>query len=197
MDKSPVLCVHGIDDKSASFEPMIKALRAREFKYILAMDLKPPDGSITIEEMAGQVKQAAEKLLVDSRADRIDIIAFSMGSLASRYFIQRLGGSLCVRRFIAISGPHHGTLTAYLRQTSGVRQMRPGSVLLKELAGDLQSWGKVQVFSFWTWMDLMICPAWSSRIEGAVQRVFSVPLHPWMFTDRKVIEVVVQTLLAP
>ncbi len=39
-----------------------------------------------------------------------------MGGVVSRYYLQRLGGLARVRRFVTISSPHHGTVTAYLRR---------------------------------------------------------------------------------
>lgn len=39
----------------------------------------------------------------------ITIIAHSMGSLISRYYVERLGGNKKVERLILLGGPHHGT----------------------------------------------------------------------------------------
>jgi triacylglycerol esterase/lipase EstA (alpha/beta hydrolase family) len=117
-----------------------------------------------------------------------------MGALAVRYFLQRQGGGSLVRRFISIAGPHHGTLTAFLRQNIGCRQMRPGSDLLRDLNSDMDPWGVVKVFSFWSPLDLTVIPATSSLLNQSLNRAFIVGLHPWMVSDKRVIAAVIQTL---
>jgi triacylglycerol lipase len=109
----------------------------------------------------------------------------------SRYWIQRLGGRARVRRFVSISGPHAGTANAYALPFAGVRDMRPGSALLTDLARDADPWGEVEVHCFWTPFDLMVVPARSAILPGArtVQR-FPVAMHRWMLTDARVISAV-------
>ena len=162
----PILLVHGIDDSGARFSRMKAALVGRGLGPVRAMDIVPSDASISIEGMASQVRDAACALQRKTCAPRIDLVAFSMGALVARYFLQRQGGRSVVRRFISIAGPHHGTLIAYLRQNEGSRQMRPGSALLRGLNADVNPWGDVEVFSFWTPLDLMVIPATSSRLKG-------------------------------
>jgi triacylglycerol lipase len=192
----PVLFVHGIDDTGALFKRMQAGLTARGFSNLLAMNITPPGGEIPLEAMAEQVQAAAKELLRASSAARLDIVAFSMGSLASRYFIQRLDGCSLVRRFIAIAGPQRGTLTAYLRNTPGARQMRPGSACLTDLNSDPDPWSPVAAYTFWTPLDLMVLPSTSALLPKASHRPFFVLLHPWMVSDPRVIAAVAETLSA-
>jgi pSer/pThr/pTyr-binding forkhead associated (FHA) protein len=39
----------------------------------------------------------------------LTIIAHSLGTLVTRYYVERLGGKRCVERIILMGGPHHGT----------------------------------------------------------------------------------------
>ena len=71
-----------------------------------------------------------------------------MGSLVTRTWIQRHRGKARVRKFVSISGPHAGTMTAYFSGKAGARRMRPGSALLTELAANPDPWGEVEVHSF-------------------------------------------------
>ena len=188
----PVLCVHGIWDKGSAFDALRRALRRRGFPEVAAPDLSPNDGSAEIEDLARQVAQAAARL-----GGPLDVVGFSMGALVSRYWLQRMGGREQVRRFISISGPHRGTLTARFSGKPGAVQMRQGSALLQELLADGDPWGRCEVHAFWTPFDLMILPAGSSGLPGARERRFNVPLHPLMLTDRKVISAVMEVLAAP
>ena len=190
----PVLLVHGIDDTAARMKHIQRALLAAGFPHVRAMQISPPDGSIPLEAMGAQVRQEAAQLLSASGAAQVDVVAYSMGALATRYFIQRLGGQALVRRYISLAAPHHGTYLAYLRPNAGARQMRPGSALLQALNADRASWGQVEVYSFWSPFDLMVRPARSAQLEWAHDRRFNVLLHPWMSSDRRVIRAVVESL---
>ena len=194
MKKNPVLLVHGIDDTNARFRRMKAALLANGFPNVYAMDIVPPNASITVEAMGQQIDEAVRSLCQGAPDQKVDIVAFSMGALAVRYFLQRLGGRALVRRFISICGPHRGTLTAYFRPSIGVKQMRPGSALIRDLNTEMDPWGGVEVFSFWSPLDLMIIPATSALLSQAQNHAFTVPLHPWMVSDERVIKAVMQTL---
>jgi len=158
------------------------------------MNILPPDGTLAIESMAEQVAGAVQGLLKEHSARQVDIVAYSMGSLVTRYYLQRLGGKAVVRRFVSIAGPHHGTLAAYLRNNLACRQMRPGSAFLNDLNGDEDLWGGVEVVSYWTPLDLMIFPAVTSRLARADNRRFWVLAHPFTVSDQRLMEAVVKTL---
>jgi triacylglycerol lipase len=191
---NPVLLVHGIDASGRRFKAMRTGLLRYGFKPVIAMDIIPSNGSIPIEAMAEQVRDAARHLLTSTGADRIDCVGFSMGALATRYFLQKLGGRTIIRRFISISGPHHGSYNALFRPNTACRQMRPGSPLLQNLNSETDPFDEVDVYSFYTPFDLMVIPSRSSILPHAHNRPFNVWLHPLMITNRRVIEAVVHTL---
>jgi pimeloyl-ACP methyl ester carboxylesterase len=193
-DRLPVLVVHGIDDSSVTVQPICKALRTAGWDQVASCDLVPNNGDAGIAALAEQVRQAADGLRVRTGSARCDVVAFSMGALVSRYWLQRLGGKAAVRRFVSIAAPHGGTWTAYARWNAGGADMRPGSPLLTDLAADPLPWGDVQVSTFWTPFDLMILPGSSGRLAGAADRVFPVLIHPWMLTDRRVHAAIVSVL---
>ena len=193
-----MLLVHGIFDTGARFTEMMKSLESKGFGPIVAIDLKPNDGSMQIEFLARQVARAAEELRKQAGTEQIDLIGFSMGALVSRYYVQRLEGHTRVRRFISISGPHHGTKVAYLTENVGGLQMRPDSLLLTKLEADPDPFGKVEVSCFYTPYDLMIVPATSSLLSKAREtRQFPVLMHHLMLTDPAVIAAVDEALLRP
>jgi triacylglycerol lipase len=190
----PVLLVHGIDDDARSLAPLAEGLARAGFQDVRIVELKPNNGAAPISVLAGQVAEAAGSLRARTGSERVDVVAFSMGALVSRYYLQRLEGRNHVRRFVSISGPHAGTLTGWLRANPGARDMRPGSELLRGLAADEAPFGDVQVFSLWTPLDLMIVPAGSSRLAGARERTFPVILHPLMLRDGRVLRSVEEAL---
>lgn len=191
--RGAVILVHGIDDDSSVFVDMRGAIAEAGFA-VAAVDLVPNNGDHDIPALAMQVDAAARTLMATAGVERVDVVGFSMGALVSRWWIQRGGGGAIVRRFVSLSGPHHGTATAWFRFNDGARSMRFGSPLLKDLERDEGEWGEVDVSAWWTPFDLMIVPAGSSRLAGARQRTFSVALHSWMLTDGAVIRAVVEEL---
>lgn len=190
----PVVLVHGIDGSHRDLEPLAQRLAELGWRDVEAVDLLPNDGSAGIPDYAAQVQAAVERLRARTGAPKVDLVAFSMGTLASRYFLTRLGGAPLVRRFVSLSGPHHGTALGYARDNAGAAQMRPGSPLLVDLARDEGDWGGVEVVSFWTPLDLMIVPAQSSQLAGAASHTFPVLVHPLMLSDDRVLDEVVRAL---
>ena len=191
---TPVVLVHGIWDSGKIFEKLGTAL-TRAGKSIDSIDLVPPDGSRSIASMAEDVAAAVTRAQEGAGGARVDLVGFSMGALVSRFFIQRGGGKLRVRRFVSLSGPHEGTVIGALGLTPGARQMRRGSALLRDLAADADPYGDVEVFAARTPFDLMILPSTSSIIPAAKEnRTFNVPLHKLMVSDARVTRWVVGVL---
>jgi triacylglycerol lipase len=188
-DSRTVVLVHGIWDTSQVFARMARWLEGRGFRT-LAVDLAPSDGAVGLEELAGQLRAFVGRELAPG--ETFDLIGFSMGGLVSRYFVQRLGGAERVGRLITISTPHRGTYWAYGNGNVGSRQMRPGSKFLAELNRDIENLERVRMVSIWTPLDLMILPAWSSRLGEDFPVL--VGLHAWMVRSRRCFKVVGRVL---
>lgn len=188
-----MLLVHGIWDTGAVMSTMRLSLLEAGAPAVHAIDLSPSDGSAPIPELSRQVRERAEHL-----GERIDLVGFSMGAIVARYFVQRLGGRERVRRFVAISGPQRGTVHARLGRGAGIRDMRPGSRLLRDLDADPDPFGEVDVLVYYTPFDLMILPATSSRLSHArVERRFPVLMHRFMQTDPRVLASLARDLSEP
>ncbi|WP_375770530.1 lipase [Archangium gephyra] len=192
----PVLFVHGTDDTPGAYFAMLDAFQQAGWpkERLHAVRLHPNNGQLPIEVMAYQVRRAAEGLRKRTGAERIDVVAFSQGTLSSRYWMQELGGQPRVRRFVSISGPHHGTRAAYLKADPALVQMRPDSDFLRELNRREQPFGDTEVFSFWTPLDSTVVPADSARLPGATERTFFVPAHQLMLSAPAVISATVEVL---
>lgn len=118
-----------------------------------------------------------------------------MGALATRVFIQKLDGKETVRRYISISGPHHGSLNAYALPHEGVRDMRPNSTLLRDLHADPNPFGKVEVHCIYTPFDITILPPRSSVLQQSKSVTsIPVPLHGMVIRDARVMTLVRELL---
>ena len=175
--RNPVLLIHGIKDDARKMEPMARYLRAQGWEA-KTMSYRPSWGQKGLEVLAGQVAQfVAENY---APGEKIDLVAFSMGGLVTRYYLQRLGGLDRVQRYVTLSAPHRGTLLAYLIPNAGCRQMRFGSAFLRDLDRDADRLARLDFTSFWTPLDTIIVPARSSVMPQARNERMGIAAHPLM-----------------
>lgn len=190
--RNPVLLIHGVRDSAVSMQPMKCWLERRGWK-VHTLSLVPGDGRVRLELLAGQIKRYVEDTFPAGR--RIDLVGFSMGGVVSRYYLQRLGGTERVQRFVCIAAPNHGSWMAYLSSAPGCVQMRPGSEFLHSLNNDISALGKVNMTCLWTPLDLMILPASSSRMPAGTEVREWVVAHPLMVLQPVVLRRVEEALL--
>lgn len=176
-NKNTVILVHGFADSASRMSYMSSFLKRRGYN-VLSPTLRPSNGKVPIEELAKQLKIFIQNNTTTN--ERIDLVGFSMGGLICRYYLQRRGGLLVTDRFISISSPHNGTLTAHLLGNKGSRQMRPNSLFLQDLNSDADQLKKISCTALYTPLDLTILPARSSIVSFAPVIKFFVPVHVLM-----------------
>jgi triacylglycerol lipase len=179
-----VVLVHGFLDTGWVFRRM-KLRLERQGAVCFVPRLRPNDGRGGLAALADNLKRDID--LAFGTEAKIRIVAFSMGGLVSRHYLQVLGGATRCEKLFTISSPHHGTATARLYPSKGARDMRPGSAFLRRLQETEATLAKVQLVSYRTPMDLMILPATSSVWPRAVNLDFPVLLHPLMLSDEDVL----------
>lgn len=117
--RTPILFVHGSGLSSGLWQEMMERLLRAGYssEELLAVDLTPKDGS---NPRAARlfIAPAAERLLAQARqaaleqgrrpAQRIDIIAHSMGAVSSRWYMAFIRPDL-VRLWLGIAAANHGT----------------------------------------------------------------------------------------
>ncbi|WP_107668361.1 triacylglycerol lipase [Cyanothece sp. BG0011] len=192
---NPVLLVHGIYNTSAKFNTMTTYLTNLGWS-VHRLSLKPNNGDGHLEHLAQQVHDYIHNNFDPKQP--IDLIGFSMGGLVTRYYLQRLGGVEKVQRYINISAPNNGTITAYALPNPGIKQMRPNSQFLQDLNKDLETTlTKIDVTVIWTPFDLMIFPASSSKIDIGEEIKLPVLIHEQMVTNQKLLKTISHTLSKP
>ncbi len=186
-----IVLVHGFLETGTCF----KMLKRRIEKYggnCLVVRLTPSDGRGGLEKLALQLRQDIDaKFGVE---ESVSIVAFSMGGLVSRHYLQCLDGAPRCENFITISTPHHGTNTAWLYPSKGANQMRPGSQFLANLTASESELGTIPITSYRTPMDLMILPATSSIWQRAENLQYPIILHPLMLTSKPILADIMQRL---
>ena len=180
-----VVLVHGFLENGNTYRMLRTRLEKRGFECLVPR-LKHSDGRGGLANLAVHLKQDIDAKFGPEQP--ISIVAFSMGGLVSRHYLQELGGAARCENLITISSPHHGTKAAFLYPSQGATEMRPGSAFLTSLRRSQDRLGKMPVASYRTPMDLVILPPASSIWDGAENYQFPVVLHPLMLTSRPVLE---------
>lgn len=191
-NRNPVVLVHGIYDTEVKFNTMKRYLTKLGWS-VHCLNLKPNNGDSHLEYLAEQVANYINNMFASEQP--IDLIGFSMGGLVTRYYLQRLGGINKVHRYISISAPNNGTLTAYTLPRPGVKQMRPNSKFLQDLNQDIKdSLSQINVTVIWTPYDLLIVPPNSSQINIGKEIKLPVLVHEWMVKDSRTLKAISQAL---
>jgi triacylglycerol esterase/lipase EstA (alpha/beta hydrolase family) len=191
----PVMLVHGIDDTARKMAAVDRYLEAHGWADRIRFDMVPSNGDQSLTALSGQVAAQADGFRARTGARQFDLVAYSMGSIIGRHYLQRRNGADHVRRFISIAGPHGGTWTGYIRWNPGATEMRPRSPLLKDLDSDVSTLARtVRCYSIYTPFDLMIVPSNSSQVAWAKNVTVPVLLHPWMVEDGRVLSAIATAL---
>ena len=179
-----VVLVHGIFEDGHAFNSLKRRLETHGIQCYVPQ-LKPADGRGGLDKIAEGLKADIDKEFGET--EKFALVAFSMGGLVSRYYLQHLGGAERCEEFITVSTPHHGTKVAYTYPTKGAFQMRPGSDFLKDLESTESTLGEIPITSYRTPMDLIILPTSSSIWARAENHSYNVALHPLMLQSKSVL----------
>lgn len=185
-----VLLVHGYMCNRATWRPWLFGGLPDRWN-IATVNLEPVYGPV--ERYAEVVHGAIEKLRAASGAERVTIVAHSMGGLAARAYL-RAHGPHAVGRVITIDAPHHGTLFARLAKGDNARQMRSASDYVRSLA---ESAEPVEFVCFASQHDNLIVPRKGQVIAGVEAIWFEKIGHLAMTASDEVLAKVIEVVERP
>ncbi len=187
-----VLLVHGIFDDGRLFLRMSEHLNKYGIStYVPA--LKPSDARYGIRDLAQKLDGFVKENI--GLHEKFSIVGFSMGCLISRYYIQCLGGAAKCTSFHAVSGPHNGSLLAYLFVGQGAKDLRPGSSLINELKETENTLENISLFSYRTPFDQMVIPSKSSHWPLAKNYVTKTLIHRFMICNKLVLNTITNNIV--
>jgi triacylglycerol esterase/lipase EstA (alpha/beta hydrolase family) len=185
----PVLLVHGVLVNDGVWFFARRRLRRMGVEPIYAMTYGPPFADI--EHFAEQLSVRIAQICAATGAEKVFVVAHSMGGLVARAYLRRFGPRR-LAKLVTIGTPHHGSVLAWSFPGRGLEQMRPGNPWLAELNRSEDAPSPVPITSIWSRHDNMVAPQASSVLACAK----SVPLtgvgHNAMLSDKRVIERVVR-----
>ncbi|MEV6808190.1 alpha/beta fold hydrolase [Streptomyces sp. NPDC051132] len=159
----PVVLLHGFIDNRSVFVLLRRALAQHGRQRVESLNYSPLtcDIRIAAELLGRHIEEICER----TGSPRVDIVGHSLGGLIARYYVQCLGGDLRVRTLVTLGTPHSGTRVAPLADAHPiVRQMRPGSPVIEELARPAPGC-RTRFVSFWSDLDSLMVPLETACLE--------------------------------
>jgi triacylglycerol lipase len=181
----PILFVHGWNSSGATWDTMIANFKAAGYTdaQLHRWSYNTSQSNATT---AQEIKTRVDSIRSTTGADKVDIIAHSMGSLSSRYYLKNLGGDLLVDDWISMGGPNHGTDTANYCFSTACSEMRIDSSFLAALNSVDESPGTPAYATYWSACDTVINPDSSVSVSGATNTQTACVSHGALITDSQV-----------
>ena len=184
--QDPILFVHGYLESASLWKTMISRFEKDGYpsSYLSAYSYNTSQSNKVDAEK--EVKPRVESLLKATGATKVDIVAHSMGSLNSRWYIKFLGGESTVDDWVSLGGPNHGTTTANFCFSTSCVEMRQKSTFLNELNAGDETPGAVNYGTWWSPCDEIINPDSSVPLTGATNTETACISHTALTTDETV-----------
>ena len=96
--------------------------------------------------------------------ERVHVVGHSLGGLIARYHLQRQGGDRRMESLVTLGTPHQGSVLAHVVPTPMIRQLRPGSAVLRSSPSRCPDCG-TQVTAIYSDLDQIVRPTASGRCE--------------------------------
>jgi hypothetical protein len=168
----PIVLVHGLACNRGNWFWFRRQL-ARRGLVSFALDYTPWFASI--DTYVPQLGAAIEEVCFATGAERVIVVAHSMGGLVTRDYLERFGGDR-VAHVITLGTPHQGTWMTRFGFTPNVRNMAMGSEWLAGLQAreSLRSRDPYRAFTcVFTYHDNLVTPQHNAVLLGARQIALS------------------------
>jgi Palmitoyl protein thioesterase len=172
--RTPVLLVHGFVDNRSVFSVMHRSLRNRGFAHVGTWNYSPLLPSIA--QGATDLGAHIDRICEQTGYDRVHVVGHSLGGLIARYFVQRQGGDRRVESLVTLGTPHQGSVWAHVLPTPLVRQLRPGSPVMQELAEPAPGFS-TRVTAIYSDLDQIVVPTSSGRCDHPDLQSRNVLIH--------------------
>lgn len=180
----PILLIHGVLCNAGVWHPFKRWLDERGIGPVYGLSYGPPLASI--ELFAGQAAAKIDTILAATGAQRVVVIAHSMGGLVMRAYLRKFGGAK-VARLVTIATPHEGSMHAWLAVGAALAQMRPNNPWLADL-GTPPASDAPPIVSLWSWHDSMVAPQTSARVDFGENVELAGIGHTALLRERQVFE---------
>jgi pimeloyl-ACP methyl ester carboxylesterase len=205
-DAYPVLLLHGYINNAGAMFGLYDEL-ARQGYGVHTINLEPVHGDIG--RHAPRIEARVRGILAQTGADKVVLIAHSMGGLAARAYLRAFPGAP-VAQLITLGSPHQGTPAAYTAWGRAGKQMRPGSGWIAALAADelhratghaaghsAQGRWPCPVLTVYSYDDNIAFPQHCAKLEGARELAIAGVGHMSMPMSRRVARLLIAEMETP
>ncbi|MFY9808815.1 MAG: alpha/beta fold hydrolase [Pseudonocardiaceae bacterium] len=198
---TPILLVHGFSDNRSAFTVLGSALRKRGFGVVYGLNYSVFTALTgDVRGVARKLGREVERICEATSAEQVHVVGHSLGGLVARYYVQRLNGDARVHTLVTLGTPHHGTKAAYLLPTPVLRQLRPRSDIVVELATPSPGC-RTRFVAIWSELDEWIVPQRNASVNHPDLLVTNYQLsdvgHLSLPVDPRVVQTVVSALPPP
>jgi triacylglycerol lipase len=187
ISNDPILFVHGYAGNGGNWENMKSRFLADGWQ---PSELYACNYSFTASNTvsAAEIARQVDEIIALTGASKVDIVAFSMGSVSSRYYLKNLGGHTKVDAWVSMAGPNHGTDAVEINNCTFLpcREIAPGSEFLQQLNEGDETPGLVRYATWRSPCDATINPDESVILFGATNNQTACIGHLQMLTDANV-----------
>ncbi|MGW4645445.1 esterase/lipase family protein [Kitasatospora sp. NPDC004289] len=187
---TPVILVHGRNAGPGVWGAATAALTARGVPADRIFAWSYDTSASTNEVLAGRLATYVDQVLHETGAAKVDLVAHSLGSLPTRWYVKFGDGGRTVRNWVSLGGPNHGTGLAWFCALwdQGCKDMTPNSYVLGHLNTAPETPDPVHYHTFWSSCDEQISPPSSTELAGAVNtRTAACLKHNDLLTDPTVL----------
>ena len=200
-DAHPVLLIHGYINNAGAMLTLYDEL-ARQGYGVHTINLEPVHGDI--DRHAPKIEAQLRGILARTGAEKVVLIAHSMGGLAARAYL-RAYPRAPVARLITLGSPHQGTPSAYTAWGRAGKQMRPGSAWIAALAADENrkaagadgSRWPCPLLTAYSYDDNIAIPAHCAKLEGARELAIAGVGHMSLPMSRRVARLLIGEMETP
>jgi triacylglycerol esterase/lipase EstA (alpha/beta hydrolase family) len=187
----PVVLIHGVLVNDGVWLSVRRFLAKSGVAPIYTINYGPPLADI--EWFAEQLHTRIEEIRAATGAERLVLVAHSMGGLVARAYLRRFGATR-VAKLITIGAPHHGSMLAWSFPGTCLAQMRPGNAWLADLNRDENGAALAPITSIWSRHDSMVAPQASSVLGNAENIALVGVAHNALLGDERVMQIVTREI---
>ncbi|MFX0051238.1 MAG: fibronectin type III domain-containing protein [Candidatus Hermodarchaeota archaeon] len=195
-NQNPILFLHGWTKTKEDFDLMRTRLISNgwpeTFLYAYDFDDTNEKSSQANINNANRIKQWVDEILAETGAEKIDLVAHSMGGISSRYYIKFLDGIDRVDDYVSLGGSHHSSSWINLSINEG--DETPGGILNDTLgdrfdpvSGVIYNGthipGNISYTSIYSLSDEVVMPPLNSHLDGAKNIPVEGLTHSQLYAD--------------